>query len=139
MGTWDVGPFDNDAAADWCADLDDAPLERRADLIRDALDTAADPDEDYLDADLAAEAVAAAAVVAAQLPGATPLDSPYAPKSAQPGALTLPADLTDLAVRALDQVLGDDSEWRSLWEESADVATAAATVRALRDELADAT
>jgi hypothetical protein len=21
MGTWDVGPFDNDIAADWCYDL----------------------------------------------------------------------------------------------------------------------
>ena len=24
MGTWDVGPFDNDTAADWCGDLHDA-------------------------------------------------------------------------------------------------------------------
>ncbi|MGA5302866.1 DUF4259 domain-containing protein [Nucisporomicrobium flavum] len=29
MGTWDVGPFDNDTAADWRGDLDQATPEQR--------------------------------------------------------------------------------------------------------------
>ncbi|MEO3863339.1 DUF4259 domain-containing protein, partial [Acrocarpospora sp. B8E8] len=36
MGTWDVGPFDNDHAADWCGHLNDAPAEKRPQLIRRA-------------------------------------------------------------------------------------------------------
>ncbi|WP_260462086.1 DUF4259 domain-containing protein [Streptomyces lateritius] len=29
MGTWDIGPFDNDTAADFAGDLDEAALEER--------------------------------------------------------------------------------------------------------------
>ena len=36
MGTWDVGPFDNDTAADWCGDLDDTSPDARRILVRDA-------------------------------------------------------------------------------------------------------
>ncbi|PZG38067.1 hypothetical protein C1I98_24840 [Spongiactinospora gelatinilytica] len=37
MGTWDVGPFDNDTAADWRGDLNDAAPSERLDMIRRAL------------------------------------------------------------------------------------------------------
>jgi hypothetical protein len=37
MGTWDVGPFDNDTAADFGGDLDEAALEEREALISGAL------------------------------------------------------------------------------------------------------
>lgn len=52
MGTWDVGPFDNDTAADFCGDLDDAPAEDRLGLVRAALSDAADEDGE-LDAGVA--------------------------------------------------------------------------------------
>ncbi|MBT2451444.1 DUF4259 domain-containing protein [Streptomyces sp. ISL-43] len=35
MGTWDVGPFDNDTAADSCASLEEAAEADRRGLIRD--------------------------------------------------------------------------------------------------------
>ena len=117
MGTWDVGPFDNDAAADWCGDLADATPADRPGRIRDAL-TAATGDE-YLDQDVAAAAIAAAAIVAAQLPGGSPIDSSYAPDFLlEGGAIEVPPDIPPLALSALDRVVDDDSEWRELWEDA---------------------
>ena len=37
MGTWDIGPFDNDTAADFGGDLDEAAWEERVSVIRGAL------------------------------------------------------------------------------------------------------
>lgn len=118
MGTWGHGPFDNDTAADWCGALHHAvPTERRG-LIRAAL-TAAAMNEDYLDSDDADAAIAAAAIVASGLPWGTPVTSPYAPDFLLAGdSVETDEDLPELAVRALDRIVGDESEWRSLWNES---------------------
>ncbi|WP_033341592.1 DUF4259 domain-containing protein [Catenuloplanes japonicus] len=119
MGTWDFGPLDNDTAADWCGDLREAPAARRLELIRTALTAAADHDAAaYLDDTIGDRAVAAAAVLAAQLPGGPPLDSAYGPAFLTDGVSTgLPADLPALAIRALDRVDGDNSEIRENWED----------------------
>ncbi|MFI6639493.1 DUF4259 domain-containing protein [Streptomyces sp. NPDC050504] len=118
MGTWDVGPFDNDTAADWCGSLDDALPEAREGLIRDALVVTVDT-ADYLDSDFAAQAVAAAALIAAQCPGGDPVDSAYGPDGTVPALADL-AGLRTLALRALDRVTTEPSEMLELWEESAD-------------------
>lgn len=36
MGTWDVGPFDNDTAADFCGDLEEAAAGEREGVVRGA-------------------------------------------------------------------------------------------------------
>jgi hypothetical protein len=119
MGTWDVGPFDNDTAADWCGDLDDAVPERRAALIRDALTRVAQHGDEYLDSRDAVEAIAAAAIVASQLPGGAAIDTPYAPEFLlEGGAVEVADDVPAIAVRALDRIVGKDSEWRELWEDA---------------------
>jgi hypothetical protein len=119
MGTWDVGPFDNDTAADWCGDLHDAAPAQRTALVRSALTAVLDNGDDYLDSDLAVEAIAAAAIVASQLPRGARITSPYAPDFLlEGGKLEVPDDLPALAVQALNRIVGDDSEWRELWEES---------------------
>jgi hypothetical protein len=41
MGTWDIGYFDNDIAADFAGGLDDAAPQERAGLLRVALERAA--------------------------------------------------------------------------------------------------
>ncbi len=41
MGTWDIHPFDNDTAADFANDLDDADTLERVALIRTVLMRAA--------------------------------------------------------------------------------------------------
>ena len=136
MGTWDFGPFDNDEAADWCGDLDDAEPGRRIELIRDAL-TATLREGEYLDNDFATAAIAAAAIVASQLPGGEPVTSSYAPDFLTAGGtLDIPADLPPLALRALDRVAADDSEWRELWEDGLPKALAA--LQPVRRTLEDA-
>jgi hypothetical protein len=125
MGTWDFGPFDNDSAADWCGDLQDADPARRVELLRDTLAEVLHEGE-YLDIDEGSAAVAAAAIIASQLPGGSPITSAYAPDFLTGGgSLEIPADLPALALRALDRVAGDDSEWRDLWEDGLPKALAA--------------
>ncbi|GAA2386762.1 DUF4259 domain-containing protein [Nonomuraea africana] len=134
MGTWDIGPFDNDSAADWCGGLDDAPAERRAELIRQALATAAGA-ADYLDGDDAGAAIAAAAIVASQR-GGPAITTPYAPDFlVRGGAVELPSDLAELALRALDRVVGDESEWRDLWAEAGALPEATAALAPIRAAL----
>ena len=117
MGTWGLGPFDNDTAADWAGDLDDAAPAQRPTLIREALTAAVDA-VDYLDGDDAAVAVAAAAVVAATQPGGPGLDDTYGPDADTLASLSLGPDLRVLANRALLRALDEESEWRELWEEA---------------------
>ncbi|MFG3207369.1 DUF4259 domain-containing protein [Streptomyces sp. NPDC048192] len=62
MGTWDTGHFDNDAAADFSHRLDQAAAAERESIVRRALVLTIDA-QGYLDSDVAAEAVAAAALV----------------------------------------------------------------------------
>ncbi|MFF7633422.1 DUF4259 domain-containing protein [Kitasatospora sp. NPDC008050] len=113
MGTWDAGPFDNDTAADFAGRLDAAVPERRTGLLRAALERALTMD--YLESDEAAEAVAAAALVAAQCPGGEPVDPAYGPKSPIP---LVGAEVADLAVRVLDRVGLPDCELAELWADS---------------------
>ena len=117
MGTWDAGPFDNDSAADWCGALNDAPPAQRPALLRATLTTVVNhgPD-DYLDSDDATPAIAAAAVVASQLPGGPAITSSYAPAFiTDGGTVEIAPDLPALAVRALDRVFAPKSEWPALW------------------------
>lgn len=81
----------------------------------------------------ACEAIAAAAILAAQQPGGQPIASPYAPEFLRDGGrLDVPDDLAALALKAIDRILAADSEWRELWED-ADADGAADAVDALRD------
>ncbi|MFH7594311.1 DUF4259 domain-containing protein [Streptomyces racemochromogenes] len=114
MGTWDVGPFGNDTAADFCASLDEAAETDRPRLVRDALLRVLGTD-DPLDQHLAVEAVAAAALVAAQCPGGRPVSSAYGPDLP---VLALSADLRSTAVRALDRAQSETCELQELWAET---------------------
>lgn len=130
MGTWDTGPFDNDTAADWCGNLDEASPLAREQIIRDAL--AAATALDYLECPAAEEAIAAAAIVAAHRPAGPAINSAYAPDFLVDGErLTLSEDLAALAVRALRRISGPDSEWRELWEDSGHMAEALAELTSL--------
>ncbi|MFI6418257.1 DUF4259 domain-containing protein [Streptomyces sp. NPDC050842] len=115
MGTWDIGPFDNDTAADFSYRVDEAPAEKRAEVLREAFREVTATGDDYLDSDVAVEAIASAALVAAQCPGGDPVTTAYGPKEPLPD---LPVELRPLAVAALDRVLVAPSELLELWEES---------------------
>jgi hypothetical protein len=80
---------------------------------------AAADESGYLEHTEAAEAVVAAAIVAARRPGGPALDPVYSPDCLrEDGPLDIPADLVTLSVRALDRVIAEDSHWRELWEEA---------------------
>ncbi|WP_329438031.1 DUF4259 domain-containing protein [Streptomyces canus] len=111
MGTWDIGPFDNDTAADFAGDLDEAAVDEREPMVRRVLKRAADC-ADFLDAADAERAVAAAALVVAQHPDGEPACSNYGPSEPLP---EFPADLRTLAIDALDQVVAELSELVELW------------------------
>ncbi|MEE1769307.1 DUF4259 domain-containing protein [Streptomyces sp. JV185] len=131
MGTWDIGPFDNDTAADFGGDLDETALEERESMIRGVLKRAADP-ADFLGIYDGERAVAAAALVVAQHPDGEPTCSNYGPSEPLP---ELPADLRMLAVDALDQVVSDRSELAELWAEAANWSKWRQDITRLRDVL----
>ncbi|MFI8421812.1 DUF4259 domain-containing protein [Streptomyces sp. NPDC085479] len=134
MGTWDIGPFDNDTAADFSYRVDATPGPRKAEVLLAAFREVTGTGEEYLDADLSVEAVASAALVAAQCPGGEPVTTSYAPK--EPLGV-LPVALRAEAVAALDRVLTEPSELLELWEES-DGEEWKTGIRALRGVLAGA-
>ncbi|MGI5503981.1 DUF4259 domain-containing protein [Lentzea sp. CA-135723] len=114
MGTWDIGHFDNDTAADFSGKLDKAAQAERESIVRTALTSTIETD-DYLDSYEACQAVASAALIAAQLPGGTPITTAYAPDEPMPA---FSPDLRALAASALDRVVAEDSELAELWDET---------------------
>jgi hypothetical protein len=132
MGTWDVGPFDNDTAADFAGDLDEAAVDEREPMVRRVLKRAADC-ADILDAADAERAVAAAALIAAQHPDGEPACSNYGPSEPLPD---FPADLQALAIDALDQGVAELSELAELWGDAENGPKWRQGITRLRDVLA---
>jgi hypothetical protein len=108
MWTWDIGPFENDMAADFAYTLDETALDKREDLVRATLSRTIRA-QDYLESP---EAVAAAALIAAQCQGGEPISTSYGPDEPLP---TFSDDLRPLAAQALDRVVDEKSE---LWDET---------------------
>ncbi|MEU3452868.1 DUF4259 domain-containing protein [Micromonospora sp. NPDC006766] len=136
MATWQLGPFDNDDAVEWCAALDATPHGQRTDLVRRTLDTAvlAGP---ALTAGEAARAIAAAATTLQLLTGTPASDSAYAPRFLlDRGAPRVSPSLRGLAMRALDVVLADESAWRLQWANHIEEEEALAVIEELRFDLA---
>ncbi|MFG3406959.1 DUF4259 domain-containing protein [Streptomyces sp. NPDC048142] len=114
MGAWDIGHFDNDTAADFGGRVDDAEPGEKADVLRGVLAAVSGTGpQDYVDG--GEEAVAAAALIAAQCPGGEPVTTAYGPKQPLP---PLPADLRPLAVRALDRLTLKNAEPLDLWADA---------------------
>ncbi|MEU6438865.1 DUF4259 domain-containing protein [Streptomyces sp. NPDC047046] len=113
MGTWDVGPFDNDIAADFCGELDEAAAGERTRLIGSILTRVIDT-AGCLEAPESEQAVAGAALVAAQCPGGEPADPVYGPVEPLPDL----TPLRDLALHALERVMTEPSELMDLWAQS---------------------
>ncbi|MET9351244.1 DUF4259 domain-containing protein [Streptomyces termitum] len=109
MGTWGTGPFDNDTAADFAHALDEAAFEEREALLRGVLTRTVDATCWLAEGE---EAVAAAALIAAQCPGGDPIDTPHGPEKpmpAFPGALRILAD--EALARVISEEAGPASNW----------------------------
>lgn len=109
MGTWGMGPFQNDTAADFSYTLDEAEAGEREAVVRKILSSAVRAQE-HLE-----EAVAAARLIAAQKPTGEPVDDICGPREPLPD---FPDDLCALAVEALDRVVADESYLAEPWDES---------------------
>ena len=124
MGAWGTGSFENDDAMDWLAEVEDA---EDTDLVLDTLQAVLD--SDYVEADDASRAVAAAEVVAAMLgKGAPRLPKEVAAWAKGQGAPD--AELVTAAKAALKVVL-EGSELRSLWDDSDEADRWEAGIKAL--------
>jgi hypothetical protein len=113
MGADGHGPFDNDDAMDWVAELAEADDES---VLAEALEAVSLDADEYVDATDASVAVAAAEVVAALLdqPADELPEEVWDFVERQRG---VKPSLVKLARKAVTRVL-KDSELRELWEES---------------------
>lgn len=134
METWSHESFGNDTANDWAYELEDAT---DFSVIEAALQVALDEGDEYLDADLAMEAIAAVEVIAKRLGKGTQSDV-YTEKvdqwletiSEQPRD-----DLLSLAKRVLERIVADDSELKELWLESDEYELWLGNIQQLKDAL----
>lgn len=122
MGAWSIGPFDNDSAADWAAELTEASPAERLRLLNLTLQAVL-PDSDSpgegADAEWGPEeAIAAAAVVAAALPGGPAVDATYGPPPAVIDSLQVDDQLRALALQAVHEATSERSEWYDVWSEA---------------------
>jgi hypothetical protein len=114
VGSWGDKPFENDAALDWLAEIEQG---RRGGLRGILAAVAETPASSYLDVDDGSAAVAAAEIVAAVLAGGRdtlPLRA-RAWLATHRGAI-VSGDL-DLARRAVERVLAPSSELAGLWDD----------------------
>ncbi|WP_158624089.1 DUF4259 domain-containing protein [Micromonospora sp. HM5-17] len=135
MATWQLGPFDNDDAVDWCGTLKGTNTPERLSLVRRTLERAAQAGP-ALGTEDAARAIAAAATVSQALTGTPPSDSAYAPRFLGPRDIPVSPSLLDLAGRALDAVLAEGSAWRQQWVGHIEEEEAVSVVERLRAGLA---
>ncbi len=134
METWSHESFGNDTANDWAYELEDAT---DFSVIEAALQVALDEGDEYLDADLAMEAIAAVEVIAKRLGKGTQSDV-YTEKVDQwlETISEQPSDgLLSLAKRVLERIVADDSELKELWLESDEYELWLGNIQQLNDAL----
>ena len=133
MGAWGAGSFDNDDARDFLSEIAGSG---DLSLIRGILDNVLSSTE-YVEAQDASQAIAAAEVLAAALGRATAAALKEAELLHWLACLRPRVDreLAADAGDALARILAPNSELRELWEERADFAEWRASVTELRQQL----
>jgi hypothetical protein len=119
VGTWDIGVFDNDAAADWAFGLEKTS---DASYVEATLDKVLRVGTGYLEGPDADEGLAAAETVARLLGRGGP-KTPYTePVDKWVSAVKVPvsASLARKAMQVASRVLVEPSEALELWQESDD-------------------
>jgi hypothetical protein len=131
MGAWGHLAFDNDTTNDWAYGLEEVD-----DLshVESAFAELEEVGEDYLDQDIACNALGACEVLA-RLLGRPGYNNAYTEKVDQWVAahkIKPPPGLLQRASAALDRILGSNSELRELWEEGAEAGEWRAAIEDLR-------
>lgn len=135
VGTWDTGAFDNDDALDLLDALAEQPAGQRSETLGGVFTKAREHPEELGRKVFPAEVVAAAALVAASLPGGDATRRELASKSYDVGSLLTPASarhLIDSAREALLLAAGQSGPWHDGWTSP----EKAAAARQTTDELA---
>lgn len=117
MGAWSHEPFGNDTAGDWSDGLLETQDLSSIDATLDAVDEVG---EDYLEADLASEAIGAIEVLAKLLGKGTQSDA-YTEDIDQwvkDHPLQPSAELLAKARRTIKRIQSPDSELLELWDEA---------------------
>lgn len=116
MGAWGSGNFENDTACDWVYGLEEA---KDLNPIWKAIEAVFA--EEYIDADVGSEALAAIETVA-RLKGKWGVRDSYTETVDRwvesHRDIKVPENLSARCVEAINLLLGDDSELNELWAES---------------------
>lgn len=135
MGTWQVGPFDNDVAMDFFDEVEDTPDAQVLPRLREVLVAVLErPGQVELDEGRIAVAAASLVAAARSRSGATGNPSVDAWLAVHRPQAT--AEDRRVALAALDRVVGPDSEWLALWATSPSGSAAEERVESLRKMLA---
>ncbi len=119
MGAWDTDPFGNDTACDWAYSLEES---EDFDLIEEALSKIEAAGDEYIEAPEAEEAIAAADTLA-RLKGKAYVKNSHTEAVDEWVAeqqLTVPEDMIELAILAIERIQSEPSELLEQWEESDD-------------------
>ena len=114
MGTWQVGPFDNDVAMDLFDEIEETPDDQVLAKLSKVLTAVAERpgrvelDEGHL-------AVAAAGLVAAGRSHSASTGNPSVDEWLSRHRPSVDPASARIALAALDRVSGPDSEWMDLW------------------------
>ena len=115
MGAWEITNFGNDTAMDWMYDFEKDPT---ITLLEETIDSVFE--DDYLDSDIASEALAALEIVAAAL-GRRAKDFPEDVTADQLAAIAvrITPPFIDDCKKTLDRIADpEDNELYELWEEA---------------------
>ncbi|MBS2963452.1 DUF4259 domain-containing protein [Actinocrinis puniceicyclus] len=134
MGTWQVGPFDNDDAMDFFDEVEETPDSEVPPKLRETL-VAVVERPGKVELQEGHVAVAAACLVAAgrSRAAATGNSSVDAWLTAHRPQVT--AEDQRVALAALDRVTGPDSEWMALWANTPSSAALEERIASLRQVL----
>lgn len=132
MEVWGFGPFDNDAAVEWCDRLAATP----PDALEEFLASTCSVPAAVASFETACEVVAAAATILQLMTGRQESGSPYAPRFLlADGPRSVSAPTRRAASTALGGVLADGSTWHQEWADQPERDDAVDMARALQREL----
>lgn len=113
MGAWGMKPFENDSACDWVYDLQKKGIK----AIEEAF-TWEEENDEYLDSSFGTEIIAAAEVLYAIKNGPRKDVPEDVLNEIQKFNSEQVQHLYRICVKAIDRVMGKDSELYDLWEET---------------------
>lgn len=134
MGAWDTTPFANDAASDWLTELIEGGTIA---MVDEAIDAVLANGDDFLEASMAEEGVAAAEVTAWLYgrPGKSAEDTEALEDWVDDQELDEDEGRLRRARKVVDRVFNEPSELKETWEEAEDFEDWRKSLADLKDRL----